>query len=466
MRRVGLSLALLLASTAGAQISPPRTRVQSCTTAGCHAAETKHEFMHGPTAVSACDACHEYADPAQHTFKLKREGKDLCIFCHIDQTGDEGPVVHAPVAEGKCVACHDPHGGSTRDLLRGSSLNTTCLACHAGTMKGTHTHRPAAEDCTACHQAHTAEHPRLLRAPSAELCASCHQDVFKAVSTLAHPHEPAKGDCLTCHSPHASDSIRILKQPPKDLCISCHSEVGRTISVATHPHSATTDERACLNCHSAHASDHAAQLLKDTAATCLQCHAKPVTAAKGRVVAAVAELAEPGMILHGPAQHGDCSACHTVHGGALTNFLVEPYPASFYLTYSEDAYALCFKCHDKALIETATDDVRTKFRDGSRNLHAVHVAGGPQGRSCRACHAVHASRYRAMVADTVTFGQWKLPINFTPTPTGGSCAPGCHKAESYDRERPGAPPPQAPGAAAPSNVPPGAPAGIATDSPR
>jgi hypothetical protein len=46
-----------------------------------------------------------------------------------------------------------------------------------------------------------------------------------------------------------------------------------------------------------------------------------------------------------------------------------------------------------------------------------------------------------MVADSVKFGEWSLPVNYTRTPTGGSCAPGCHKPEPYDREVPGRMPP-------------------------
>lgn len=468
MKPLLLLLALGVATVAAAQESRPRTRVTSCTSSGCHASELDHKFLHGPTAISACDACHEYVDPVQHTFDLKRQGKDLCIFCHIDTTGTEGPFVHAPVSDGQCLACHNPHGGDSRRLLRSDSVNGVCFQCHAQVMAGSHAHRPAAEDCTACHEPHTAQHARLLRVPGEQLCATCHDDVLKSVSAMAHPHKPAQGDCLTCHSPHATDSVSILKQSPRDLCLSCHAEVGRTISAATHPHSVTTDERACLNCHAAHASDHASMLLKDTVATCLECHKKPIVVSETRKIAGVPELAAPKFFTHGPIQQGECSACHDVHGGSLANLLVEPYPASFYLTYTEDAYALCFKCHDRALIESTDDQVQTRFRDGNRNLHAVHVASSAQGRSCRACHAVHASRFKSLLADSVTFGQWKLPINYTPTPTGGSCAPGCHAPESYSRGGPSAdalvepqpdapepaPDPDAPPAAAPEQTPP------------
>lgn len=434
--RGALLLALGAAAVAGAQDARPRTRVMTCTTAGCHASELEHEFLHGPAAVSACDACHGYIDPVQHTFQLKRQGADLCTFCHIDHTGTEGPFVHAPMAEGACTTCHNPHGSSTRALMQADSVNAMCLECHTQVLDGQHAHQPAADNCTSCHLPHTSEFQTLLRSPTNSLCATCHQDVFDAVETMAHPHPPAQENCLTCHTPHASDAVKILRQPPQELCVSCHGDVGLTIDAATHPHSVVTNERACMNCHSPHASDHASALLGSTIATCLECHASPIEVTKQRTIAGVPELAEPDMHLHGPVQQGNCSECHDVHGGVNNALLVEPFPESFYLPFSEDAYALCLKCHDPATIEVDGPDAITGFRNGERNLHTVHVAGQPQGRSCRACHTVHASRVETLIADTVAFGQWQLPINWKPTPTGGTCASGCHEVRSYDRVNP------------------------------
>ena len=56
-----------------------------------------------------------------------------------------------------------------------------------------------------------------------------------------------------------------------------------------------------------------------------------------------------------------------------------------------------------------------------------------QGRTCTACHTVHASRFEQQICDSVTFGDWQLPINYKPNEAGGSCAPGCHRAQTYTR---------------------------------
>lgn len=428
-------MALILAGFAGPVVAqaPPTTKVVDCLSSGCHSQQVKHTFLHGPTAVSACDACHEYQDPAKHAFVMKRPGRQLCDFCHIDKTGTEGPVSHQPFAKGDCSSCHDPHGSETRQMLKRATIPELCVSCHKDALNGSHAHKPAAEDCTKCHKSHTADHQKLLKMPGRDLCLSCHQDVAKVVAGSSHQHKPMEGDCLQCHKPHASDEVKILKASPKDLCTSCHKPIGETMAAATHPHGAATDPRSCLNCHTPHGSDHVKQLLKEPVDTCMTCHDKPIVVSKTKTVAATRELTAAAFHKHGPIEKGDCAGCHDVHGGKNDGLLAQVYEKSFYQPYSETAYALCFKCHDRALVTTVAPEKETGFRNGSNNLHAVHVNKTSQGRSCRACHTVHASRFETMIADKVTFGEWTLPINYNKTASGGSCAPGCHRPAQYDR---------------------------------
>ena len=58
-------------------------------------------------------------------------------------------------------------------------------------------------------------------------------------------------------------------------------------------------------------------------------------------------------------------------------------------------------------------------------------------KSCKMCHALHGSSSSKLIADSVPFGKWSLPLKFVKTETGGSCSPGCHKAQNYDRKTPG-----------------------------
>lgn len=437
-----MPLAPLLAlaiSAAHAQPQPapalPTTRVLNCTTSGCHAKQQNYPFLHGPNAVQACDACHEYVDPAKHTFQMKRPGRNLCDFCHIDKTGTEGTFVHDPVAKGECATCHDPHGGTTRKLLKNDSIVQLCTQCHKTVNSAAHIHKPAQEDCRLCHKPHTADHEKLLILDRRALCLKCHEDVGRSIDAASFHHEPVNGDCLQCHTAHSTDQVKALKMPAVELCASCHKETYDKAMAAKHKHAAVSDTRACLNCHLPHGADHSKLLAKDPTSSCLACHDKPIKLddPKARPIAAMKELALDTFHKHAPVEKGDCAACHTVHGGEQTDLLVAPYSTAFYQQFTDDAYALCFKCHDKQLALAPTTQTATSFRNADQNLHYLHVVkSGPQGRSCRACHTTHLARNPKQVGEKVPFGEWEIPINFQVTPTGGSCAPGCHKPAKYD----------------------------------
>jgi predicted CXXCH cytochrome family protein len=423
-----------------------------------------HKFQHGPTAVSACDSCHTYLDAAAHTFKLRAQGRDLCTFCHINKAGSEAPVSHKPFADGECLKCHDPHGAEVRYTLRKPDINSLCLSCHQQVLEGhTSVHKAVTEkNCTACHKSHSSDHQKLLTMDTRALCLSCHQDVQHQVDSATSIHEPLKAggaDCLTCHTPHASDTTHQLKAPPAQLCADCHKDVAKVAADASNPHSAVSTGEACLNCHKPHGSEHAKLMKDDPVSTCLACHketpklaatnkqadnpAKPVfvdqsptpapeTSKPTTLAKPVPELANKSLNPHGPVAEGKCAACHDVHGGSNPNLLKAAFSDDFYKPFAPENFALCFTCHDAKLAAAQNTSDATNFRDGERNLHFLHV-NKEQGRSCIACHTVHASQFQKQICENVTYGNWKLPINFKPSDTGGSCAPGCHRPHTYTR---------------------------------
>jgi hypothetical protein len=77
----------------------------------------------------------------------------------------------------------------------------------------------------------------------------------------------------------------------------------------------------------------------------------------------------------------------------------------------------------------------TNFRNGDRNLHFLHV-NREKGRTCLACHEVHAGSQERKIRVSTPFGEWKIPIKFSMTSTGGTCAASCHVEKKYDRKRP------------------------------
>ena len=434
----------------GSTARPPTTVTarEGCVTAECHPGIKNRPVLHGPVMVNGCDACHKLADAPKHRFEPVRERNEICGLCHTPEV-PENALLHEPFAKGACLSCHDPHGSGTARMLRGPRYADTCAACHKD-VTGAHdrVHGPASIGaCGACHQPHGARLPKLLNAEGRELCLKCHLRTELQIKTKPVVHAPVLGDCRVCHDPHATDNPAILVTDPTTLCSGCHQGVAHAIETATTQHAAVTSKRGCLNCHSAHASDNAS-LLRDTPQKlCFECHNQPVPLPDGTKLVNMKKLIEGGQSLHGAVSQRGCVECHDIHGGGHRRLLTNEYPSDLYYPFSESAYALCFSCHDKQLALLPETTGATNFRNGSSNLHFVHVTKDQKGRSCRVCHDAHAASRDKHIRDTVAFGKagWRLPINYEAKPDGGSCAGGCHAPREYNRVNPVTYPPHAPG---------------------
>jgi predicted CXXCH cytochrome family protein len=217
------------------------------------------------------------------------------------------------------------------------------------------------------------------------------------------------------------------------LCDKCHENVKSDYRTGSVKHSPVTETPACMNCHDPHAAQESGLLLADGFDICLKCHDKPTKTEKQEFID-MKQLLAANPNRHGPLQVRDCSACHNAHGSSHFRLLVSGYPKDFYAPFFTSNYDLCFRCHDSALATDERKASATEFRDGDRNLHFVHVNRTSHGRTCRSCHEVHASVSPKHIGVTVPFGDWKLPVKFERTDTGGSCSPGCHAAQTYDRQ--------------------------------
>jgi predicted CXXCH cytochrome family protein len=137
---------------------------------------------------------------------------------------------------------------------------------------------------------------------------------------------------------------------------------------------------------------------------------------------------------HDPIRKDGCVACHKPHGSENFRLLKASFPPGFYANFDLDGYALCFSCHEDLALTVERTRTLTNFRDGDRNLHFLHVNKANRGRTCRACHDVHASPEPLQIRERVRFGKWLMPIHFEKKETGGSCHPGCHAIKTYDRD--------------------------------
>ena len=411
----GLLGGLLLAAV-------PAPAQTTCVTSECHGALLAKRHVH--PATESCGDCHEavatpHPQTGQKTFRLSAQPPALCYSCHEAFGGKAS--VHEPVAGGECTTCHDPHASDQAKLLT-QPLGELCANCHSEPTEAKNLHGPvSAGECTACHTPHESDVKPLLAKTPPQLCFDCHGDVEAALARKT-VHAALDNGCTSCHSPHGSAQPKLLAEAAPALCFQCHDDVRTAVEKAAYPHAAVTSEKACAACHAPHASDQAKLLVAPEKETCLACHQGIVTGAM--------------TTLHGPVAEGRCTPCHEPHGGANPKLLVQPFPQQPYVAYTEGAFALCFECHNRDLLAYPETSFATNLRDGERNLHYLHVHNAQKGRSCALCHDLHGGTSPVLVAASVPFGKWTLPIGFVKTESGGGCSPGCHRPVSYDRAHP------------------------------
>jgi predicted CXXCH cytochrome family protein len=290
-------------------------------------------------------------------------------------------------------------------------------------------------ECAICHEGSDPESPGPLTEPVNELCFQCHDALAEMLTARPTVHGAALDSCTNCHNPHNAGLRKLLLAPPPELCLECHDDIGSGVTVE---HGALTMEKACLNCHDPHATSVEKLLLQLPYDLCVGCHgADGVQDDRGKELTNIQQLLDVNPVQHGPVAAKDCTACHQPHGGETFRLLVLDYPAKFYSPFEPANYELCFTCHDDRMVSTPETTTLTNFRDGERNLHFLHVNKPTRGRTCRACHEVHAAENVHIIRNGVPYGKggWLLPINYEPQPNGGKCTKTCHPVGAYDRTK-------------------------------
>ncbi len=314
-------------------------------------------------------------------------------------------------------------------------LKKNNLAPLAADEKAVASHGPfESGDCSVCHQGKDAKNPGPLNAPANGLCLGCHEE-FTQIMARKSSHGAAQESCVNCHNPHNAQLPKLLVEEVGTLCVSCHENIKTLVTQSKVQHGVIATEAKCLNCHDAHAANVEHLLVRLPFDLCINCHGKDgVKDREGKPLTNFKTLLAENPEHHGPVASKDCSACHNPHGSEHFRLLGFDYPASFYSPYDPKLYALCYECHEGTILDSPETTSLTKFRDGNRNLHYLHVNKTERGRTCRACHEVHASKQPHQIRDAVPYGAkgWMLKINYTPTPTGGTCAKTCHATKSYN----------------------------------
>jgi predicted CXXCH cytochrome family protein len=406
----------------------------SCASTSCHGNLIKQEVVHD-ALKRGCDKCHQ-SNGMQHpqkdtsTFKLAKDIPGLCYKCHDENNTER--VVHNPVQKGNCLACHTPHSSPESFLLKKNPTGEVCAQCHTlESAKKRFKHEPVAKgECAKCHEPHQSENDRLLIKPSPALCLKCHKEQAEQIK-MENVHPPFQNNCLNCHNQHSSINEKLLDLSPQNLCLYCHDDMQKKMDKATLIHGAIKDNRSCINCHSPHASAQKKFLVKDVKSLCLSCHDRTYTNG-GRKITNIAQVLQKSKNIHGAIEKASCIGCHDPHASSNPFLLNKAFPSGSYAGAVKENFAVCFNCHKGDLIEKTTTTTATNFRNGDKNLHAVHI-NGEKGRSCVICHNPHGSNNDHLINDFTQFGNWNMPLRYQPSAEGGSCAPGCHAERKYER---------------------------------
>ncbi|MHC4131574.1 MAG: cytochrome c3 family protein [Planctomycetota bacterium] len=416
-------------------VEKPTTLQKTCITEECHSDYSKKAYVHGPVGLGDCKSCHKPLEPEEHTWQFVLEGKDLCEYCHLEQAAKKN--IHEPMKEGNCVQCHDPHSSDNKFLLPEETVAKLCRNCHQTTEGLKFLHGPiAVGECTVCHDSHTSDYENLLTVSPESLCFSCHVVTENELKKFEFVHEPMKGGCIGCHDVHGADNTMMLKAKAPELCYPCHEDIKKTAEEAKYQHSVVVEQDGCMHCHTPHASTVQFGLKDAPTKLCMSCHDKPIGVSKDEVLKPFTDEIKDKEFLHGPVAQNDCKGCHISHGSEHFRLLEKEYPSQFYAPFSKENYELCFSCHPETVVLTKETTDLTDFRNGNLNLHYLHVNKPQRGRTCRSCHATHASNLPKHIRKSVPYGRWELPIQFKKTETGGGCEPGCHLPYEYDRQSP------------------------------
>ena len=124
---------------------------------GCHksiqaqfALPTHHRV---PEGLMKCTDCHD-AHGTMNRPLLRKVNFEVCVGCHTEK---RGPYVyeHAAVKVEGCTACHSPHGSVERNMLLRREGRFLCLQCHVEPSAINVPHSrlsfPTRGECVRCH---------------------------------------------------------------------------------------------------------------------------------------------------------------------------------------------------------------------------------------------------------------------------------------------------------------------------
>lgn len=231
---------LLLALTCGLRLAAeehpvPLPKDADC--ASCHDDKTKGKAVHSAIAMG-CTTCHEVkTDGTTTSVNLTAPNDQLCFTCH-EKSKEES--LHGPYDKGQCVTCHDPHTSDFPKQLRAEG-NALCLECHSDRKKLAG--NVSLFNSQTMTKAQFDEIPKVVPNPAVKIG---HPFARHPMADVPDPVRGGKMSCLSCHEPHYSKAdklITVAKSNNGDICGACHEAFEATRQAENQKKYGATEEK-------------------------------------------------------------------------------------------------------------------------------------------------------------------------------------------------------------------------------
>lgn len=406
-----------------------------------------------------CTSCHDphqdMIDPVQGKFLAKSNAySTLCTSCHALVHWASHPSSHqssnAPfdaargahtaygtVAQNGCESCHRPHGSASESRLLRMRQPEVCLACHDGRVAAS----DVRSDAVKIHA-----HPVLTSDPDLH-------DASEGPANAAHtlpeidPGRPRHVQCTDCHDPHAS-LARAALAPAASGALAGVWGVDRS---GNRVEPVQYEYEICFKCHGD--SQNQPQRLGATPPETVRRAVVDVDLRRrfDANAASFHPVEGPGRSAVVPGLLGGltaasviyCSDCHASdtgpgtggfgprgpHGSVHPHILERGFSTADPTAESPASYALCYKCHDRAVLLSA---------ESGFPPHASHVVRSQA--PCSACHDWHGvsalqgnptNNAHLVDFDTSVVGLGASGVRRYESlgPRRGSCSLRCHGVE-------------------------------------
>lgn len=354
----------------------------------------------------------------------------------------------------QCTTCHDPHNNSRgKFLVMDNSGSQLCKSCH---NPGTTTIAQH-QDCASCHQPHSAPSgPHLLKAAKiSDTCTACHSggtgtmhgpDVASSLTKFSKHetglladqpnHAPFETSCTSCHGPHTMKTGTAIAPDirPNFGHVPGVNLSGAPVLVARYEY------ETCFRCHG---ENNAIQpkVARQIAQNNTRLEFAP-SAVSNHPVAAPGKnpnvpSLKPGLTTGSLIYCSDChassdskkaggQAANGTHGSSFSPLLVARYDMTMGTSYSAQAYALCFRCHEETTVMSETNPFKyhkKHVQDYKAPCSTCHDAHGISGEQGSAANNAHLMNFDTRVTERSANGLFEYR---TLGQGRGTCSLKCH----------------------------------------